>query len=80
MSTSAAQSLQQAYVAVVNKVLPSVVQIRTASGLGSGVVFDAQGNIVTNAHVVGSSKQFEVTLPSSSKAAAGHAGRHVHAW
>jgi S1-C subfamily serine protease len=30
------------------------VEISTQSGLGSGVVFDTQGNIVTNFHVVGS--------------------------
>lgn len=31
----------------------SVVLIRTESGLGTGVVIDDQGSIVTNAHVVG---------------------------
>ncbi len=40
--------------------LPSVVEIRTGSGLGSGVVFDSGGDIVTNAHVVGDSTRFEV--------------------
>ena len=34
-------------------VLPSVVQISTSEGSGSGVVYDAKGDIVTNAHVVG---------------------------
>jgi S1-C subfamily serine protease len=33
-------------------ILPSVVHIRTATGLGSGVIFDAEGLIVTAAHVV----------------------------
>src|SRR6185437_9725650 len=41
------------YAAVVREVLPSVVLIRTTSGLGSGVVLDTKGNIVTNAHVAG---------------------------
>jgi S1-C subfamily serine protease len=50
-----APALEQAYISVVQKELPSVVQITTDEGLGSGVVFDGQGNIVTNAHVVGSS-------------------------
>src|SRR5262249_18318346 len=41
------------YAAAVRAVLPSVVLIRTADGLGSGVVLDRAGNIVTNAHVAG---------------------------
>lgn len=57
-----AQNLQQAYVSVVQKVLPSVVQITTGHDLGSGIVFDSQGNIVTNAHVVGQTTNFQVRL------------------
>jgi putative serine protease PepD len=60
-ATRAALALQQAYVHVVTVVSPSVVQIETSAGLGSGVVFDAKGDIVTNAHVVGSSSSFTVT-------------------
>jgi S1-C subfamily serine protease len=37
---------------IVAKVLPSVVQINTPDGLGSGIVFDNEGDIVTNNHVV----------------------------
>lgn len=43
---------------------PSVVEIDTGgsrSTVGSGVVFDAQGDIVTNAHVVGAYTSFKVT-------------------
>jgi S1-C subfamily serine protease len=47
---------------VVKRVSPQVVQIRTSVGLGSGIVFDDQGNIVTNAHVARSAKNFAVTL------------------
>jgi putative serine protease PepD len=54
-------SLQQQFVSVIKRVSPSVVQIRTERALGSGVVFDDRGDIVTNAHVVGSSKSFVVT-------------------
>jgi S1-C subfamily serine protease len=50
------------YAGVVKKVLPSVVLIRTASGLGSGVVLDTKGNIVTNAHVAGNARDFQVQL------------------
>ena len=45
------------YAGVVKKVLPSVVLIRTADGLGSGVVLDTKGNIVTNAHVAGNATE-----------------------
>ena len=50
------------YADVVRQVLPSVVLIRTANGLGSGVVLDDEGNIVTNAHVAGDATTFEVQL------------------
>ncbi|MBB6400331.1 putative serine protease PepD [Actinomadura coerulea] len=53
--------LQQQYVKVVDAVLPSVVKIQTDQGEGSGVVFDAQGDIVTNAHVVAGAKKIQVT-------------------
>jgi putative serine protease PepD len=46
---------------VIDNVTPSVVQIETPSGLGAGVVMDAAGTIVTNAHVVGSDTAFTVT-------------------
>ncbi len=41
-------------------ILPSVVHIQTPSGVGSGVLFDAQGRIVTAAHVVGEYEQVQV--------------------
>src|SRR5437764_463804 len=53
-------SAPASYAPVVSKVLPSVVLIRTASGLGSGVVLDDKGNIVTNAHVAGEATSFQV--------------------
>jgi len=60
-----AATLQRAYVRVVHGVLPSVVEIRTSAGLGSGVIFDKAGHIVTNAHVVGTAKTFSVVLSGS---------------
>jgi putative serine protease PepD len=60
-----AANLQRAYVKVVRGVLPSVVEIKTSSGLGSGVIFDNAGHIVTNAHVVGTSRTFTVVLSGS---------------
>jgi S1-C subfamily serine protease len=62
---SSAPELERDYVAVVARVLPSVVQITTDQGLGSGVVFDPQGDIVTNDHVVGQADHFQVRLPAS---------------
>jgi S1-C subfamily serine protease len=56
------QQLQQNYESVVTGVLPSVVQINTSTGLGSGVVYDNRGDIVTNAHVVGAATTFQVSL------------------
>jgi len=61
-----AETFQEQLVADVRAVSPSVVQVATASGLGSGVVYDDKGNIVTNAHVVGTSKTFSITLTSGS--------------
>src|SRR2546423_8562097 len=61
-----AETFQEQLVADVRAVSPSVVQVATASGLGSGVVYDDKGNIVTNAHVVGTAKTFSITLASGS--------------
>ena len=44
-----ASSLQQRFVSIVKAVCPSVVQIAAPLALGSGVVFDALGDVVTNA-------------------------------
>ena len=43
------QAAAAGYADVVRQVLPSVVLIRTDAGLGSGVVLDSAGHIVTNA-------------------------------
>jgi S1-C subfamily serine protease len=58
----AAAAVEQAFVAVVAKVRPQVVQISTSSGLGSGVIYDSKGDIVTNNHVVGNATTFKVQL------------------
>ena len=61
----ASDDLQSDYQKVIKEVLPSVVQIQASSDLGSGVVYDDQGHIVTNAHVVGDEKTFKVTTANS---------------
>lgn len=61
-ATAQAHAGNTGYADVVRQVLPSVVLIRTGSGLGSGVVLDDRGNIVTNAHVAGDATSFQVQL------------------
>ncbi len=43
-------------------ILPSVVQIQTESGVGSGVIYDADGLILTAAHVVSGEQTVTVRL------------------
>ncbi|MFC8345311.1 S1C family serine protease [Streptomyces sp. NPDC057280] len=57
--------LQDDYQRVIREVLPSVVQIQASGDLGSGVVYDDKGHIVTNAHVVGNDKTFQVTTANN---------------
>ncbi|WP_346186582.1 S1C family serine protease [Streptomyces osmaniensis] len=63
----AVDDLQDGYLKVIKNVLPSVVQIQGRRDLGSGVVYDDDGHIVTNAHVVGDEKTFRVTTAGSEK-------------
>jgi S1-C subfamily serine protease len=65
-----AQGLQGQFVDVVKQVGPSVVLVRTNQGLGSGIVFDAKGDIVTNNHVVANSNNFQVVLAGGKQYAA----------
>ena len=60
--------LQSDYQRVIKDVLPSVVQIRAGNALGSGVVYDDKGHIVTNAHVIGNGRTFTVTTANSEHA------------
>ena len=57
-----AKRIQEQFLNVVRSVSPAVVQIQTVQGLGSGVVIDGDGDVVTNAHVVTGSRRFLVTL------------------
>ncbi len=66
-SGAGAGTLQSAYVAVVRRILPSVVQIETSHGLGSGIVYDAQGDIVTNNHVIAGATSVAVTTSTGKK-------------
>ncbi len=63
-------AVQKQYTDVVARVSPTVVQIQTARGLGSGIVYDSDGNVVTNAHVTSGETSFVVTLANGERHAA----------
>jgi S1-C subfamily serine protease len=62
--------LQQRLVKAVKTVSAQVVVIQSPFGLGSGVVFDNRGDVVTNAHVVRGSRRFVVRLSGGERRAA----------
>jgi putative serine protease PepD len=62
-----AAGLQQSFESVVEKVLPSVVEISTGNSTGSGVVYDSKGDVVTNAHVVGNATDVKIHPPTGTK-------------
>ncbi|MFD0025104.1 S1C family serine protease [Streptomyces sp. NPDC058382] len=66
-ASKATADLQSEYQSVIKDVLPSVVQIDASDSLGSGIVYDAKGHIVTNAHVVGKEKTFKVSSATGEK-------------
>ncbi len=66
-SSASATQLQAQYETVVDHVLPSVVQISAGNSTGSGVVYDSSGDIVTNAHVVGTATAVTVRAPAGNK-------------
>lgn len=76
-SAPSRQSLEQQFVRIVRTVSPSVVQIESAAGLGSGVVYDRSGHIVTNAHVVGPARDLRVTLADGRRLTGTLVGRFV---
>ena len=75
---AAADSTRASYAGVVRQVLPSVVLISTGEGLGSGVVLDKAGNIVTNAHVTGDATEFKVQVAGDQAPRSAHlVGRYA---
>ena len=63
-----AASSDNVFVALYSQVLPGVVAISTGTSLGSGFVFDSNGHIVTNQHVVdGANGEVEVAFSTGYK-------------
>jgi putative serine protease PepD len=65
--SAGAAAVQKQYVDVVDRVSPRVVQIETDKGLGSGIVYDDRGDVVTNAHVADGAQRFLVTLANGDR-------------
>lgn len=55
---------------IVDEVQPSVVAVQSDSGEGSGVVWDEDGTIVTNHHVVAGGRQFTVVFADGQRSEA----------
>ncbi|HXO54202.1 MAG TPA: trypsin-like peptidase domain-containing protein, partial [Mycobacterium sp.] len=56
--------------ALVRQVEPSVVTVFTDAGLGSGIVYKADGTIVTDAHVVANAHQVTVAFADGQQVSA----------
>jgi putative serine protease PepD len=76
-STGSVSGTQASFTEVVKAVSPSIVLIETSSGLGSGVIFDSSGDVVTNAHVTGTAQQFRVTTADGKQYAATLVGAYA---
>lgn len=66
---------EAAFVAVYEKVNPAVVHIGVNGGQGSGFVYDTQGHIVTNNHVVEGARTIVVTFANGQQLPAELVGR-----
>ena len=56
---------EQTTIRVVRQVSPAVVTVARDGGLGTGVIIDKSGLILTNAHVVGDSQQVQIKLKNA---------------
>ncbi|HEX4672282.1 MAG TPA: trypsin-like peptidase domain-containing protein [Solirubrobacteraceae bacterium] len=72
--SDAAGGLQAKFTRLVQTVSPKVVEIRTSTALGSGIVYDSRGDVVTNAHVVGNSAKMTIRLSDGSRHSASLVG------
>ncbi len=58
------------------RIAPAVVQIQTGTGVGSGVVYDEEGLILTVAHVVGDNRQVTVRMADGTSVTGQVVGAH----
>ncbi|MBI2302298.1 MAG: trypsin-like peptidase domain-containing protein [Armatimonadetes bacterium] len=61
-ATRNAVSLQEAFAEAARRVMPATVRVESPQGQGSGVIFDPQGRILTNEHVVAGARELRVRL------------------
>lgn len=66
--TVVSEDIEEPVAAVAEAVAPSVVKIDTATGTGSGIIYDTNGAVVTNAHVVQGVKSVEIQLADGTRA------------
>ncbi len=72
LDTQAYANLSDAQVALYERTSPGVVAIMVGSGMGSGqgsgFVYDKEGHIITNYHVIEGAQDIEIDFPSGFKA------------
>ena len=67
MPASVPEDVEEPVAAVAAAVAPAVVLVQNELGQGSGIIYDADGLILTNAHVVGQFTEVTVQLASGIK-------------
>ncbi len=76
-STSARALEDEPFAEAAEIIRPSVVQLNLGSGLGTGVIINEDGTILTAAHVVGTNTNVRVTFSDGSSAPGTVVGTHV---
>jgi putative serine protease PepD len=77
-STSSATA-ESVYAQVSPGVVTITADVGNAQAIGSGIVLDTQGNILTNAHVIAGARQMQVTLSSGQTVTAALVGSNSSA-
>ena len=73
--TQILQSFSDALVSLVRDASDSVVQVSSGRGIGTGVVWDKEGLIATNSHVIGRANKLEVAFVGGERLAAAVVGQ-----
>ena len=76
-ASASATALQTQLVNVVKRISPAIVQLQCGRSLGSGVVLDTRGHVVTNAHVLDGASSCKVRLSGGDTHPASVVGRRV---